>query len=39
MPHQNGRFKVIEVLSPQLQKVANQFSTDVLAMAGAAHWG
>jgi hypothetical protein len=38
-PQQNGRFKVIEIQSPQLHKVANQFSTDVLAMAGAAHWG
>ena len=37
--HQNGRFKVIEIELAQLHKVANQFSTDVLAMAADAHWG
>lgn len=36
--HQNGRFKVIELQSAQLRTIANQISTDVLAMASAAHW-
>jgi hypothetical protein len=32
------RFRMIELQSKQLQKIANQISTDVLAMAAAAHW-
>jgi hypothetical protein len=35
---QDGRFRIIELQLKQLQKVANQFSTDVLAMAAAARW-
>jgi hypothetical protein len=35
---QDGRFRIITLQSEQLQKVANQISTDVLAMAAAAHW-
>lgn len=35
---QDRRFRIIELQPKQLQKVANQFSTDVLAMAAAAHW-
>jgi hypothetical protein len=35
---QDGRFRIIEIQSEQLQKIANQFSTDVLAMAAAANW-
>lgn len=33
---EDGRFKIIELYPKQLQKIANQFSTDVLAMAAAA---
>jgi hypothetical protein len=35
---QDGRFRIIELQSKQLQKIANQLSTDVLAMAAAARW-
>jgi hypothetical protein len=35
---QDGRFRLIEIRSKQLQKIANQISTDVLAMAAAARW-
>ena len=35
---QDGRFRLIEIRSKQLQKIANQVSTDVLAMAAAARW-
>jgi hypothetical protein len=35
---QDGRFRIIELGLKQLQKVANQLSTDVLAMAAAARW-
>ncbi len=35
---QDGRFRIIKLQSEQLQKIANQLSTDVLAMASAAHW-
>jgi hypothetical protein len=38
MLRQDGRFRVIELQSKQVQKIANQFSTDVLAMAAAARW-
>jgi hypothetical protein len=34
-----GRFRIIELQPAQLRKVANQLSTDVLAMAAAARWG
>jgi|GEM_PF-1701331 hypothetical protein len=34
----DGRFRLIEISAKQLQKVANQLSTDVLAMAAAARW-
>jgi hypothetical protein len=37
-PHQTGHFNVIELQSAHLHKIANQFSTDVLAMAAASHW-
>jgi hypothetical protein len=35
---EDGRFRNIELQSEQLQKIVNQFSTDVLAMAAAARW-
>jgi hypothetical protein len=35
---QDGRFRIIQLQAAQLQKIANQFSTDVLAMVAAAHW-
>jgi hypothetical protein len=35
---QDGRFRIINLQSEQLKKIANQLSTDVLAMAAAAHW-
>jgi hypothetical protein len=34
----DGRFRTVVLPSDQLQKVASQLSTDVLAMAAAAHW-
>jgi hypothetical protein len=36
--HQDGRFKIIELKSEQLQRIVNQLSTDVLAMAAGARW-
>jgi hypothetical protein len=35
---EDGRFRNIELQTEQLQKITNQFSTDVLAMAAAARW-
>src|ERR1700693_4279709 len=35
---QDGRFRIIELQAKQLHKIANQISTDVLAMAAAARW-
>jgi len=37
--HQSGRFKVVELQSTHVNRVSNQLSTDVLAMADASHWG
>jgi hypothetical protein len=34
----DGPFRVVHLRSEQLQKIANQISTDVLAMAAAAQW-
>lgn len=36
---QDGRFRIIELLLADLQKVSNQLSTDILAMAAATRWG
>lgn len=36
---QDGRFRVVELGREPLERVANQFSTDVLAMAASARWG
>jgi hypothetical protein len=35
---EDGRFRVIELQAEPLQKIANQLSTDVLAMAASARW-
>jgi hypothetical protein len=36
---EDGRFRIIELDSKSLRKVAGRLSTDVLAMAAAARWG
>lgn len=36
---EDGRFRIIELRAKPLQKISNQFSTDVLAMAAAARQG
>lgn len=35
---QDGRFRIIELRSQQLQRIENQLSTDVLAIAASSHW-
>ena len=36
---EDGRFRVIELQAEPLRKIANQLSTDVLAMAASVRWG
>ncbi len=35
---QDGRFRIVEIPAVELGKIANQLSTDVLAMAAASRW-
>jgi hypothetical protein len=35
----DGRFRIIKFRIQHLRNIANQLTTDVLAMAAAAHWG